>query len=158
MDDDTPSNVLPFVPQAPTKKRRGQTPERMRELTRIRQEKIARGELNANGHKIKGSGAGRLKPLTDKEVRERALQTAADLFDDARQTAVNKLIEQIDHKDPGIAQKAATKVLEYTDGKPNQPVTARTENVTKVVYETAALPPDVFVPGFGLDDDEEMTG
>lgn len=126
------------------------TREYMHQLIAIRAkkraERIARGE--------NPSGRGRLKPITDKEIREKALESAAELFDHARVSAVNKLVEQINHKDPAIAQRAAAKVLEYTDGKPNQPVTARTENLTRVVYETAALPTDSFMPGFGLDDDE----
>lgn len=171
MDDD--SNVIQFVPGAGMKQKTrkptaaaepgpdqftGDKPtaphgtlEYMRQLSAIRsrrarerREAIERGET---------TGRGRLKPLTDREIRDRALQTAADLFDDARQRAVDKLVAQIDHKDPSIAQRAAVKVLEYTDGKPNQPVTARTDNVTTVVYETAALVPGAFTPGFGIDDD-----
>lgn len=161
MDD---NNVIPFTPQAPRaaggkrvpkfKKGSPEAAEHMRNLTRIRLEKIANGELEPNGHRPKGSGAGRLKPITAKEIRDRAVQTAADLFDDARQTAVDKLITQMNHKDPSIAQRAAVKILEYTDGKPNQPVTARTENITKVIYETAAIMPQTFTPGYGLEDDE----
>lgn len=149
MSDD---NVIEFKPQALKGKRtsNGASPERMREITRIRLQKQA--ERRAQG--LTGTGRGRLKQLTDKEIRDRALQTAADLFDEARQKAINLLEKQIDHKDPSIAQRAAVKVLEYTDGKPNQPVTATTSNVTKVVYETAAIPPEVFMPGFGIEDDD----
>lgn len=108
---------------------------------------------------LKASGRGRLRPMTKEDVLAKGKETLPEMLEaiGSRAKAVAVLDTQMDHKDPGIAQKAAIKVLELTDGKPNVTITQHTDNVTHVVYETAALPAGEFVPGFGLAvvDDED---
>lgn len=55
--------------------------------------------------------------------------------------ALQVLEEQLDSHDPRVRQSAAIKVVEYNKGKPTQTVQAEVQNVTSIVYESAAWRP-----------------
>lgn len=75
---------------------------------------------------------GRPRKPTATEARELALQ-------ELRPKALQVLAEQLEHRDPAIRQRAAIRVLEYTDGKPVQTIeSSLRDKPTVIVYETAA--------------------
>jgi uncharacterized Zn finger protein (UPF0148 family) len=109
------------------------SPERMRRLVQIRQEKIARGESVARG------GRRRKLRLTQEELDELKVQSAGEMLYGDRAEALAVLRKQMKSKDERVAQKAALSVLAYTDGTPTQRIEQTSDNVTTVEYRSAAL-------------------
>lgn len=101
------------------------SPERMRELMRIRQAKIASGEIEA--------------PRRARTQFTKAEKEAAAL-DRLMPKALKVLKEQLDDEDPRVRQSAAIKVMEYVKGKPTQTLKADIDQrVTAIRFETAAF-------------------
>lgn len=109
--------------EEPAPKRKGQTPEYMRELTRKRME-MAKTDPSKKG------GRRRTK-FTRAEAEAKALERLMP-------KALKVLEEQLDSRDERVKQSAAVKVLEYVKGKPTQNINQRTDQVTRIVYESAA--------------------
>jgi hypothetical protein len=132
--------------ETPVKPKRGnerphleqwRTRERMMELVKIRQEKIARGEL--------GLPEGKARQKFTKAEKEQAA------LDKLMPKALKVLEEQLDDKDPRVRQAAAIKVIEYRKGKPTQMIKQDISQVTAIRFETAAvggmmLPPPADLP------------
>ena len=78
------------------------------------------------------------------------LVVAATLAQPHRAKAIAVLVVQMDSKDESIAQRAAIKLLEITDGKPAQTIIEKQDGITVIEYRTSALIPE-FVPGAGLE-------
>lgn len=77
--------------------------------------------------------------------------SAAELLYGDRASAVELLRKQLKSKDERVAQRAAVSILAYTDGTPTQRVETKTDNTTEVVYRSAALAYEEFVPGAEAD-------
>jgi uncharacterized Zn finger protein (UPF0148 family) len=102
------------------------SPERMRRLVQIRQEKIARGESVARG------GRRRKLRLTEAELEELKVQSAGEMLYGDRAEALAVLRKQLKSKDERVAQNAAKlEILAYTDGTPTQKIEQTTDNVTR---------------------------
>jgi hypothetical protein len=101
------------------------TRERMLELVKIRQEKMARGEIP------RPEGRARTR-FTKAEREQHAL-------DKLMPKALKVLEEQLDDKDPRVRQAAAIKVIEYRKGKPTQMIKQDIAQVTAIRFETAAV-------------------
>lgn len=144
MSEDT-GNVVPIRPGKLVK---GSPEAKAHMQALVERRRTLKAEREARGEAPPPRGSRRrMRPLTEEEIRAHALKTAAELFDGARLAAVQLLERQMHHKDPGIAQRAAVKVLEYTDGKPTQTIVQHNEGApTEVVYITSALQ-DVPVAG-----------
>lgn len=126
----------------------GASRERMIEITRIRQEKIARGELTPTGGRPKT----KFKP---QEVIDAVL-------DELMPEALKVLKEQLQSPDEKIRQAAAVKVIEYKMGKPTQQVKAEIDQrIASIRFETQALLPlppgvgEILSLDGGADDDDE---
>ena len=125
-DGDTTPAETPLQPTKPQYRIKGASRERMLEITKIRQAKIAAGDLSARG------GTGRTK-FTRAEREEAAL---AKLMP----KALKVLQEQLDDDDPRVRQSAAIKVMEYVKGKPTQTLKQDIDQrVTAIRFETAAF-------------------
>ena len=114
------------------------SPENMRALIERREALYASGERQRPTSK-------RLR-LGRREVDEVTMSAAEMLYGD-RAAAVAVLRKQMKSKDEKIAQNAASKILAYTDGTPTQKIEQVTDNVTEVVYRSAALAYEEFQPG-----------
>lgn len=109
------------------------SPERMRQLVTIRQDKIARGESVARG------GRRRKLRMTEAELEAFKLESAGQMLYGDRATALEVLRKQLKSKDEKVAQNAAKLILAYTDGTPTQKIEQTTDQHTEVVYRSAAL-------------------
>jgi hypothetical protein len=74
------------------------------------------------------------------------LDDAAVELVDLRPLAIQRLREQLMSRNEHIAQRAAIKILEYSDGLPVKKVDDPNAGITKIVYETRALVGDPFGP------------
>lgn len=114
---------------AKPKKRRGASPERMRELVEIRRAKAAAGDTRALGG------------------RPRTRRTRTEAEEDALQKLVPKALkvleEQLDDPDESVRQRAAVKVLEWGKGKPAQTVQVNGDQTHTIRYETVVMLPGV---------------
>ncbi len=128
LNGETTAAETPLQPTNPAYRKggnKGASPERMREITRIRMEKIARGELPRNSN--------------PKRKFTRAEREAAAL-EQLMPKALKVLKEQLDDEDPRVRQSAAIKVMEYVKGKPTQTLKADIDQrVTAIRFETAAF-------------------
>lgn len=127
LNGETTAAETPLQPTDPAYRkggRRGASPERMREITRIRMEKIARGECSTANPRTK---------FTRAEKEAAALEKLMP-------KALKVLQEQLDDEDPRVRQSAAIKVMEYVKGKPTQTLKADIDQrVTAIRFETAAF-------------------
>jgi len=111
---------------------RGSPPERMKELTRIRLERM-KTDPSARG------GRPRTK-YTRAEAEAAALERMMP-------KALKVLESQLDSKDLRVQQSAAIKVLEYVKGKPVQQINQQLAQVTEIRYESAAWNPSTVLGG-----------
>lgn len=111
-----------------TPKKRGASPERMRELVEIRRAKAAAGDKRALG------GRPRTK-RTRTEAEEDALTRLVP-------KAMKVLEEQLDDPDEGVRHRAAVKVLEWGKGKPAQSIKVDGDQTHTIRYETVVVLPD----------------
>jgi hypothetical protein len=63
-------------------------------------------------------------------------------LEELRPRAIRVLEEQLDSSNEHIAQRAAIKILEYTDGRPTQKLVHEHDGIREIVYVTAALVPE----------------
>lgn len=112
--------------QPKKKDRRGASAERMREITALRME-MAKTDPSKKG------GRPRTR-FTRQEATEAALTRLEP-------EAIRVLEAQLHDVDKRIAQTAAKLLLEWKRGKPTQAIKTFGENVTKIVYESAAWNP-----------------
>lgn len=108
--------------------KRGASAERMREITRQRME------------------AAKLDP-TKRGGRPRTRRTRQEATDEALKRlepqAIQVLEAQLESVDERIRANAAKLLLEWRRGKPSQTVKQTTDQVTRIVYESAAWIPEV---------------
>jgi hypothetical protein len=109
------------------------SPQNMRRLVQIRQDKIARGESVARG------GRRRKLRMTEAELEAFKLESAGQMLYGDRATALEVLRRQLKSKDEKVAQNAAKLILAYTDGTPVAKIEQTTDQHTEVVYRSAAL-------------------
>lgn len=109
------------------------SPENMRRLVTIRQDKIARGESVARG------GRRRKLRLTEAELEAFKVESAGQMLYGDRAHALEVLRKQLRSRDEKVAQNAAKLILAYTDGTPTQKIEQTTDQVTEVIYRTEAL-------------------
>lgn len=112
-------------PEAPNK--RGASPEWMAEITRRRMEMAKTDPAKKGG-----------RPRTN-FTRGEATEAALRRLEPA---AVQVLERQLRSRDERVAQRAAQLLLEWRRGKPSQSIKQTTDNVTRIVYESAAWFPD----------------
>lgn len=101
----------------------GASPERMRELTRLRME-MAKKDPSKKGGRPK-------KNFTKLEAEEHALKRLMP-------KALQVLEEQLESPDERVKQKAALEVIAYVKGKPTQTVKSENTQVHTIRYESAA--------------------
>lgn len=106
-------------------------------LKAVRERKLALHALDPEG----GWGGGRRRTkFTKAEAEENALAAMLP-------RALRVLQEQLDSPDMRVRQTAAIKVLEYNKGKPVQAIQQETQQITRIVYESAAWDPSMEIEG-----------
>lgn len=105
---------------------RGSSAERMRELTKIRMEKIKNGELK--------SGPPR------RPTREEAVNRALERLEPVALKVLEKQLKD-ENLDPSDRRAAAIKIIEYRRGKPTQALKVDSQQVSTIRFETAAWIP-----------------
>lgn len=110
---------------------------------RARRDELAKEDPSKKG------GRPKKVRLTAEEVREKALEMAAEellaaqqLLQPHREAAIARLIGQIESTDENVAQRAIKLLLEITDGKPAQTIIEKQDGPKRIIFETAAFAPD----------------
>ena len=128
------------LPEEP--KKRGASPEFMREMTRRRVEAQARGEVKRGG-----------KPRTQFTKAEKEAAALEKLMP----RALKVLEEQLGDPDARIRQSAAIKIFEYVKGKPTQKVEANVDQTIHAIrYETVAFDTGLVLEGAYEEIDQEV--
>lgn len=109
-------------------KRRGRTPEEMREMTRLRLEMAKTDPSKLGG-----------RPRT----RRKKSEVEEDAINKLVPRAIQVLEEQLYDDDPQTRQRAAVKILEWGKGKPAQSVKVEGDSVHTIRYETVVALPEV---------------
>lgn len=93
--------------------------------------------------------------LEQGETLEQAAErlAAAKLAQPYRAAAVAKIAELMNSKDERVAQRAAERILDMTDGRPAPAREQEDTGPTEIIYRTEAIRAGGFVPGLGLEDD-----
>lgn len=119
---------VPTVVEVEDKRKynRGGNAEHMAKMLRIRQEKLARGEIKTGPPR--------------KVTREQAVDNALARLEPVALKLLEKQLKD-ENLDPGDRRAAAIKILEYRRGKPTQALKVDSQQVSTIRFETAAWIP-----------------